>query len=231
MRTVFLDVDSQLDFLYPAGALYVPGADRIVPVIARPESIRCRDRGIPVISTTDAHAENDPEFAHWPPHCISGTWGQHKAECTLLEKRVVIPNRECSLALDGAQQMVVEKQTVDVFQARNLSRVIERLGAERFVVYGVVTEICVLFAARGLLESLEQVIVADGCHRDTESPRVRPRSVRNLHVRRHPGHHGAGPRPTYLNKVAVWTCPAPKPARAQDKSTSSAKHQCRRSPR
>jgi nicotinamidase-related amidase len=71
----------------------------------------------------------------------------------------VIPNRECALALDGAQQIVVEKQTVDVFQAPNLSRVIERLEADRFVVYGVVTEICVLFAARGLLKAGKQVTV------------------------------------------------------------------------
>ncbi len=31
---VFFDIDSQIDFLYPAGALYVPGAERIVPAIA-----------------------------------------------------------------------------------------------------------------------------------------------------------------------------------------------------
>lgn len=158
MKTVFVDVDSQLDFLYPGGALYVPGAERIVPEIARLNQF-ARERGIPVISTMDAHAEDDPEFAQWPPHCIAGTWGQHKAERTLLEKRVVIPNRECELALSGAQQIVVEKQTVDVFQAPNLSRVIERLAADRFVVYGVVTEICVLFAARGLLKAGKQVTV------------------------------------------------------------------------
>jgi nicotinamidase/pyrazinamidase len=158
MKTVFFDVDSQLDFLYPAGALYVPGAERIVPAIARLNRFAA-ERGIPVISTMDAHAENDPEFARWPPHCIARTTGQHKAERTLLEKRVVIPNRECEIALDGAQQIVVEKQTVDVFQAPNLSRVIECLEADRFVVYGVVTEICVLFAARGLLKAGKQVTV------------------------------------------------------------------------
>src|SRR5580700_1610187 len=136
MRTVFVDVDSQLDFLFPAGALYVPRAERIVPAIVRLNRFAA-SRGIPVISTTDAHAENDPEFARWPPHCIAGTAGQHKAERTLLEKRVVIPNRECTLALSGAQQIVVEKQTVDVFQAPNLSRVIDRLGADRFILYGV----------------------------------------------------------------------------------------------
>lgn len=151
MKTVFVDVDSQLDFLYPAGALYVPKAERIVPAIARLNRFAAA-HGVPVISTTDAHAESDPEFSQWPPHCVAGTWGQRKAEATLLERRVVVPNRDCQVALEGAQQIVVEKQTVDAFLARNLPRVIAALDAGRFVVYGVVTEICVLYAARGLLK-------------------------------------------------------------------------------
>jgi nicotinamidase/pyrazinamidase len=151
MRTIFFDIDSQLDFLYPAGALYVPGAERIVPAIAHLNRYAAA-HGIPVISTTDAHAENDPEFRDWPPHCVAGTTGQHKAEATLLEKRVVVPNRECDLALELAQQIIVEKQNVDVFTALNLPRIVEHLAADAFVVYGVVTEICVLFAARGLLK-------------------------------------------------------------------------------
>ena len=158
MKTVFVDVDTQLDFLYPAGALYVPGAEHIVPAVARLNRFAAA-RGIPVISTTDAHAENDPEFALWPPHCVASTTGQHKADSTLLDKRVVIPNRDCALPLDGAQQIIVEKQTVDVFQAPNLARVMERLGAGRFVVFGVVTEICVLYAVRGLLKAGKQVVV------------------------------------------------------------------------
>ena len=151
MKTIFFDIDSQLDFLYPAGALYVPGAERIVPAIARLNRYAAA-HGIPVISTTDAHAENDPEFRQWPPHCVAGTLGQHKAEATLLEKRLVVPNRECALALDGVRQIVVEKQHVDAFTSPNLARIVELLAADRFVVYGVVTEICVLFAARGLLK-------------------------------------------------------------------------------
>ena len=62
MKTIFFDIDTQLDFLYPAGALYVPGAERIVPAIARLNRYAAA-HGIPVVSTTDAHAENDPEFA------------------------------------------------------------------------------------------------------------------------------------------------------------------------
>ena len=35
MKTAFLDVDTQLDFLYPSGALYVPSAERIVDTVSR----------------------------------------------------------------------------------------------------------------------------------------------------------------------------------------------------
>lgn len=151
MKTVFMDVDSQLDFLYPAGALYVPHAERIVPAIAHLNRYAA-ERGIAVVSTTDAHFEDDAEFLIWPRHCVAGTLGQRKAESTLLERRVTIPNRDCELTIEGAQQIVVEKQTVDVFAAPNLARVLYRLAADRFVVYGVVTEICVLSAVRGLLK-------------------------------------------------------------------------------
>jgi nicotinamidase/pyrazinamidase len=158
MSTIFFDIDSQLDFLYPSGALYVPGAERIVPSIVRLNRYAA-EHGIPVVSTTDAHAENDVEFRQWPHHCVAGALGQRKAEGTLLSRRVVIPNRECEIRLEGAQQIVVEKQTVDAFAAPNLERVIERLHGDRFVVYGVVTEICVLFAVRGLLKHRRPVTV------------------------------------------------------------------------
>jgi nicotinamidase/pyrazinamidase len=150
MNTIFFDIDTQLDFLYPSGALYVPGAERIVPVIERLNR-HAAMYDIPVVSTTDAHPENDPEFKIWPPHCVTGTIGQHKAEVTLLDKRVVVPNRDADLAIEGVQQIIVEKQHVNAFTVPNLTRVIERLNADAFVVYGLVTEVCVLHAVRGLL--------------------------------------------------------------------------------
>src|ERR1041385_3491886 len=135
MKLVFFDIDSQLDFLYPAGGLYVPGAERIVPAIAHLNRFAA-EHGIPVVSTTDAHSEDDPEFKVWPHHCVAGTRGQRKAETTLLERRVVVPNRPCDLAIGGAQQIVVEKQTVDVFAAPNLQRVVDALQVDTCVVYG-----------------------------------------------------------------------------------------------
>jgi nicotinamidase/pyrazinamidase len=158
MKTVFFDIDTQLDFLYPAGALYVPGAELITPAIAALNRYAAA-RAIPVVSTMDAHTENDPEFRAWPPHCIAGTTGQHKAEATLLERRVIVPNRPGALALDGAQQILLEKQSVDAFTAVNLPALVDALAADAYVVYGVVTEICVLHAARGLLATGKPVTI------------------------------------------------------------------------
>ena len=146
MRTVFFDIDTQLDFLYPSGALYVPKAERIVPAVARLNRF-AEASGFTVVSTVDAHAEDDPEFGVWPPHCIAGTFGQRKPAATLL---------------DGARQIVFEKRTVDVFQCVDIHRLLERLNAKSYVVYGVVTEICVLAAVRGLLKTGKPgTVVAD----------------------------------------------------------------------
>ena len=152
MKTVFFDIDTQVDFMYPAGALYVPGAERIVPAIARLNHYAA-GRGYPVVSDMDAHTENDPEFQVWPPHCIAGTFGQLKPPETLLEKRVVVPWRPVNVQVDGAQQIIFEKQSLNLFENPNIGALIEALAADAYVVYGVVTEYCVRFAALGLLET------------------------------------------------------------------------------
>jgi nicotinamidase/pyrazinamidase len=173
VSTVFFDIDTQLDFVCPAGALYVPGAERVVPAIARLNRYAAA-HGIPVVSTTDAHAEDDREFHAWPPHCIAGTLGQHKAESTLLSDRVVIPNGPGGLELAGAKQIVLEKQDVNAFTVPNLYRILELLAAERYVVYGVVTEVCVLHAARGLLRTGKPVaVVTDAVERLESSASAR----------------------------------------------------------
>ena len=50
-------------------------------------------------------------------------------------------------------QILLEKQTFDCFTNVNLAGSLEQLRAERYLVYGVVTEICVKLAAWGLLKT------------------------------------------------------------------------------
>ncbi len=158
MKTVFFDVDTQIDFLYPAGSLYVPGAEKLLPRLAQ-LSRYAAEHGITVVSTVDAHAEDDPEFRQWPPHCVAGTAGQQKPCSTLLDKRVVVPSTPGEYDIAGAQQIIVEKQWIDVFAGGNLAAVLERLNADRWVVYGVVTEYCVRSAVVGLLKTGKPVEV------------------------------------------------------------------------
>ena len=62
MKRVFFDIDTQIDFMFPAGALYVPGAAQLVPVVSKLNHFAA-ENGIPLISTMCAHSEDDPEFA------------------------------------------------------------------------------------------------------------------------------------------------------------------------
>jgi nicotinamidase/pyrazinamidase len=137
MKTVFFDIDTQIDFVYPAGSLYVPGAEQILPVIGE-----LNRRAPLVISTMDAHSEDDPEFQVYPHHCVVGTTGQRKPAITLR---------------DG--QMIIEKQKLDCFSSPLLRPLLSDLNADRYVVYGVVTEICVFYAAHGLLKTGKRVEV------------------------------------------------------------------------
>jgi nicotinamidase/pyrazinamidase len=150
MKTVFFDVDTQLDFLFPAGALYVPGAESIALNLAELTRFASAN-GIQIISTADAHAEDDPEFKTWKPHCVVGTTGQQKAAATLLSKPVVLgADLE---AAHRAPQIIVEKQNIDCFTNPNLRPLLDAIRAERYVVYGVATEVCVQCAVFGLLQT------------------------------------------------------------------------------
>jgi nicotinamidase/pyrazinamidase len=157
MKTVFVDVDTQIDFLFPAGALYVPGAERLLPAIARLNHFAAK-HGIPVISTTDAHLEDDPEFRDWPPHCVAGTAGQLKPAETLLDNRSTLGLRP-GAPIEIADQVIVEKRALDVFTNPNVSALLARLQADSYVVYGVTTEYCVHKAALGLLRTGKPVTV------------------------------------------------------------------------
>jgi len=174
-KTIFWEVDVQRDFMLPDGKLYVPGAEKIIPNVKRLID-EARAGRVLLVSSGDAHAENDPEFATFPPHCLKGTPGAELLPEARAESILRIPN-EPSYKLpekfNGTQQILLEKQTLDVFKALHADEVVERLGRDaEFVVFGVVTEFCVRCAAKGLLDrgrkvavvtdAIEQINPADG---------------------------------------------------------------------
>ena len=152
MKTVYFDIDTQIDFMYPSGALYVPGAENIVATIARLNH-HAAANGIVVVSDMCAHSENDPEFRDWPPHCVVGTTGQLKPQSTMLAKRAIVPNCPADIDVEGAEQIILEKQELNLLTNPNFKRLLELLRADEYVVYGVVTEYCVSYASLGLLDT------------------------------------------------------------------------------
>lgn len=162
MKTVFFDVDTQLDFLYPAGALYVPGAEDLIGALSSLTKFAASNK-VQTVSTVDAHSEDDPEFRTWKPHCVAGTTGQQKAASTVIGPCTVLSTTPGSLVTSELiPQIVVEKQNIDCFTNPNLGPLLEQLGADRYVVYGVVSEVCVRYAAFGLLKTGARVeIVSD----------------------------------------------------------------------
>ena len=161
---IFWEVDTQADFMLPGGRLYVPGAERLLPNIRRLTDAARKGR-VFLVSHGCFHTKNDPEFKTFPPHCIKGTPGSAYVPEALTEKVVTVPNEpEAALPRDLApyQQILLEKQTLDIFESRHANELVKRLPADaEFVVFGVVTEYCVRFAAKGLLERDRRVSIVE----------------------------------------------------------------------
>jgi nicotinamidase/pyrazinamidase len=158
--SIFWEVDVQRDFMLPGGNLYVPGAEKLIPSIHRLTNAARQDK-VFLVSHGCFHVPNDPEFATFPPHCVKGTIGSELLPEALANKIARIPNEASAGIPDDLsryQQILLEKQTLDIFQSRHADALVEKLGDQaEFVVFGVVTEFCVGFAARGLLQRKRRV--------------------------------------------------------------------------
>jgi nicotinamidase/pyrazinamidase len=157
---IFWEVDVQRDFMLPGGNLYVPGAEKLIPNIRRLTNAAKEDK-VFLVSHGCFHAPNDPEFAIFPPHCVKGTTGSELIPEALTDKIARVPNEvsgEIPHDLSKYQQILLEKQTLNIFESRHADALVEKLGNHaEFVVFGVVTEFCVGFAAKGLLERKRRV--------------------------------------------------------------------------
>ncbi|HEX3353467.1 MAG TPA: isochorismatase family protein [Terriglobales bacterium] len=159
---VFWEVDTQADFMLPGGKLYVPGAEKLLPNL-RKLTDAARQGRVFLVSHGCYHTKDDPEFTTFPPHCIKGTAGAGVVPEGLAAKVVTVPNEPAAQVphdLSPYQQILLEKQTLDIFASRHADELLGRLDPNaEFVVFGVVTEYCVRLAARGLLERGRRVSV------------------------------------------------------------------------
>ena len=159
---IFWEVDVQADFMLPGGNLYVPGAEKLLPNIRRLTDA-ARQGQVFLVSHGCFHTPDDPEFQVFPPHCVKGTAGAELVPEALTENVARVPNdadAQLPEDLSHFQQILLEKQTLNIFESRHADALVKRLGSRaEYVVFGVVTEYCVSFAAKGLLERGRRVAV------------------------------------------------------------------------
>jgi nicotinamidase/pyrazinamidase len=129
------------------------------------------------------HPPDDPEFQQFPPHCLKGTPGAEFVPEALADKFARIENRSTAKLpedLTNYQQIVLEKQTLDIFESHHADALVEQLGnSPEFVVFGVVTEYCVNYAAKGLLARKRRVTVVKDAI-ETLDPKVGAKTISDL---------------------------------------------------
>lgn len=160
---ILWEVDTQRDFMLPGGKLYVPGAEKLLSKIEKLTDAARRGRCF-LVSHGCFHSPDDPEFKVFPPHCVKGTPGSEYVAQALTDNVVRVANEDADLPKDLLEykQILLEKQTLDIFESRHAAALLERLPREaEFLVFGVVTEYCVRLAAKGLLDRGRHVTVVE----------------------------------------------------------------------
>ncbi|MBI4851668.1 MAG: cysteine hydrolase [Acidobacteria bacterium] len=158
---VFVDIDTQFDFMDPKGTLFVPGAPEITNNLAKLVSY-AKEKSIPIVASVDAHPVDDPEFSQFPPHCVRNTPGQEKVSATFIETATIIAASKQELFLsEKASNYILEKTIFSIFGNENAENIFKVLDAKNYYVFGVATDYCVKAAVLGLLERGYKVTVVE----------------------------------------------------------------------
>ena len=168
---VFWDVDTQVDFMLPEGRLYVPGAERIAPNLAR-LTLHAHDAGTRIVASSDNHDPDDeelsdaPDFRHtFPPHCMRGTPGQARIPETALRDPVIVePEQDAAevMARLAGQpgDVLFHKHHFDVFTNPPVAPAIAALDISEVILYGVALDVCDRYAVEGLLARFPDIAVS-----------------------------------------------------------------------
>lgn len=194
---VFVDIDTQVDFVDADANLPVPGAEDIrenLAIMTEYATSPAIDAG--VIKTADWHTHETEEIVFdgsedfettFPPHCMAGHPGaefipetQHDEYGRLNWMGVEDkhePDRACIVdifarKLEEGETVVILKDKFDVFEGNPLtSRVIDELDPDHATVYGVAGDVCVAQAVDGLLErGINVTVVRDAIASLDEAP-------------------------------------------------------------
>ena len=183
MRAVLWDVDTQVDFMLPDGKLYVPGAERTAPAMARLVQA-ARDAGLVHVASADDHELNDPEISSepdfrntYPPHCLRGTRGAEKVPETKQEdplplSHVPFPPGLVPKLIEDRREILLLKKNFNVFTNPNADPLLDALDPQEILVFGVATDVCDDAAILGFLQRGRRVRFVEDAARGLDEERV-----------------------------------------------------------
>jgi nicotinamidase/pyrazinamidase len=183
LRRILWDVDTQVDFMDPAGKLYVPGAREIAPVLERLVDAG-RAAGVVHVASADDHELTDPELTGtpdfqntFPPHCLRGTHGAEKILETkqrdpLPLSHIPFPPGIVATLVDGRREILLLKKNFDVFTNPNTEALLAALDPDEIVVFGVATDVCDDAAIRGFLLRGRRVVFVEDAARGLDEART-----------------------------------------------------------
>ena len=181
--TILWDVDTQVDFIEPAGKLYFSGAEEARPAMAMLVEA-ARAAGAVHVASCDQHELSDPEISSdpdfdgtWPPHCLLGTRGAEKIPETKQDDPlplplVPVPAPLMRRLLDGRREFPIPKKQYDPFANPNTETLLDVLDPEVILLFGVATEICDDAAVRALLRRGRHITFVPDASRGVEEERV-----------------------------------------------------------
>lgn len=153
LKYVLLDMNTQRDFLDPAGSCPVGNLATLVPKLRKVFAL-ARAYHMPVISALDTHRETEPPKG-LPWHCLEGSPGQKKMPFTLLQNRVLVEaNNSLDLPLDllrNHRQVILSRRTEDLLHNPKADRLLTELEARAFILFGVGLERSIRRLALSLL--------------------------------------------------------------------------------
>jgi nicotinamidase/pyrazinamidase len=164
-RLIFLDIDTQIDFMLPDGRLYLEESRHIFQNLHRLLEYALT-KGILILQTADTHTEDDPEFETYgfPAHCVADTPGWRRIPQTDLIPDRIIPkafSAEVSSPRDE-RVILIEKPSFSITSNVNAVRFLDTLRPCHFIAFGVATEGCVRRSILSLRElGFEVSVVID----------------------------------------------------------------------
>lgn len=169
---LFWNVDTQIDFIYPRGKLYVQDAENLRPQWKRLTRLADKKK-IQVVNTADYHYPNsaeldaNPDFENtFPEHCMANTRGADFIKETDPEDAAIFDwDKEYLLTpelfeLGKYRNFIIRKDAFDAFSGNPATEVIlKNIKPDTVVVYGVTTNVCVDAAVKGLTRKVKNVYV------------------------------------------------------------------------